>query len=145
MMTNTTVPLTVECAVHVQKRTRGRKELRDGPITRPALPVGHVPLVARLMALALRFEGLIRSGQVKDYATLAKLGHVTRARVSQIMSLLNLAPDIVEAVLFLPPTTRGRASLILRDLLPIALHTDWRWQRRMWAGLVSGQARASPC
>src|SRR5579883_2847443 len=133
MTTNTTVPLTVECDVHVQQRTRGRKELRHGPDTRPALPVGHVPLVARLMALALRFEGLIRSGQVKDYATLARLGHVTRARVSQIMSLLNLAPDIVEAVLFLPSTTRGRAPLILSELLPIALQPDWQRQRRMWA------------
>jgi hypothetical protein len=143
MSAETSVPLTVECDVHVRQRTRGRKELRDGPDTRPTLPVGHVPLVARLMALALRFEGLIRPGQVKDYATLASLGHVTRARVSQIMSLVNLAPDIVEAVLFLPPTARGRAPLILRDLLPIALQPEWQRQRRLWAAVTPGRAMPS--
>ena len=45
---------------------------------------------------------------VKDYAALARLGHVSRARVSQVMALLSLAPDLQEAVLFLPRTVRGR-------------------------------------
>ncbi len=43
--------------------------------------------------LAHRFERLIRDGEVRDYADLARLGHVTRARLAQIMNLLNLAPD----------------------------------------------------
>jgi hypothetical protein len=37
------------------------------------------------MALALRFEGLLQAGVVKDYAELARLGHVSRARVSQVI------------------------------------------------------------
>jgi hypothetical protein len=45
---------------------------------------------------------------VTDYADLARLGHVTRARVTQIMNLLNLAPDIQEELVFLPKTIRGR-------------------------------------
>ncbi len=49
---------------------------------------------------------LIREGVVTDYAELARLGHVTRARVTQIMNLLHLAPDIQETLLFLPA---GRA------------------------------------
>jgi hypothetical protein len=121
MRAETSVPLTVECDVHVRQRTRGRKEIREGPDTRPALSVGRVPLVSRLMALARRFEGLVRSGQVKDYVELARLGHVTRARKPQLMTLTCLAPDIQEAVLFLPATTHGRAPLILRNLLPTAL------------------------
>jgi hypothetical protein len=45
------------------------------------------------MALALRFQGLLQQGLIADYATLAHLGHVSRARVTQIMNLLVLAPD----------------------------------------------------
>jgi hypothetical protein len=94
-----------------------------------------VPRVARLMALAIRFETYLRDGQVADYTKLARLGHVTRPRISQIMNLLNLAPDIQEAVLFLPRTLRGRDSIRLRWLQPIASAPDWRKQRRMWKGL----------
>jgi hypothetical protein len=48
------------------------------------------------------------------------------------MNLLYLAPDIQEAVLFLPRTERGRAPVILADLLPLASTLDWRKQRKMW-------------
>jgi hypothetical protein len=48
-----------------------------------------------------------------------------------------LAPDIQEALLFLPPTLRGRDALILADLMPIAAAFDWRKQRRLWRRLVS--------
>jgi hypothetical protein len=97
---------------------------------------GRVPRLARLMALALRFDGLVRSGAVKDFAALARLGHVTRARMSQIMSLLHLAPDLQEALLFLPRTQRGRDPLVLHDVLPITALTDWRKQRPRWRELL---------
>jgi hypothetical protein len=61
---------------------------------------------------------------------------VTRARVCQVMSLLGLAPDLQEALLFLPPTQRGRDPLLLADLLPIAAALDWRKQRRLWRQLL---------
>jgi hypothetical protein len=85
------------------------------------------------MALAIRFEQLLREGVVADYAALARLGHVSRARVTQIMNLLCLAPDLQEALLFLPRTERGRDPIILRNLQPIAAVLDWREQRRLWA------------
>jgi hypothetical protein len=53
------------------------------------------------MALALKFEHMIRQAVVPDYAVLAAVGRVSRARVTQIMNLLNLAPDIQEQILFL--------------------------------------------
>ncbi len=87
------------------------------------------------MALALRFEQLIQSGQVRDYAELARRGRVTRARITQIMNLLLLAPDIQEALLFLPRLGQGRDPLPLRRLLPIALVADWRKQRALWEQL----------
>jgi hypothetical protein len=83
------------------------------------------------MALALRLQRLVRSGEVSDYADLARLGHVTRARVTQIMNLLNLAPDIQEELLFLPRTVKGRDPIRERYLRPIAAVLDWRKQRRM--------------
>ena len=61
-----------------------------------------IPRIARLMALAVRLEGLLREGVIRDYAELARLGGVTRARVTQIMKLLDLAPEIQEQILFLP-------------------------------------------
>jgi hypothetical protein len=85
------------------------------------------------MALAIRFEQLLREGQLTSYAELARLGHVTRARVTQIMSLFWLAPDIQEAILFLPRTERGRDPVILCDLQPIAAKLEWGEQREMWA------------
>jgi hypothetical protein len=131
-----TTTLTIEREVHFQPQVRGRKALRVGPAPPPpVLEPGRVPRVARLMALAIRFEGLLRDGVVKDYAELARLGHVTRARISQVMALLSLAPDLQEAVLFLPRTVRGRDPIPLWRLQPIAAALDWRKQRRLWAGL----------
>lgn len=111
-------PITIESSIHFERRGRGRrKEIRQGEL--PASierPSGRVPRVARFMALALRFEQLIHEGQVSDYAELARLGHVTRARITQIMNLRLLAPDIQEAIVFLPRVERGRDQIHLRDL-----------------------------
>jgi hypothetical protein len=127
--------VTVERDVHFHCQARGRHELRDGvELTPPPQAPGRVPRVARLMALALRFDGLLLSGQVRDQAELARLGHVTRARVSQILNLVHLAPDLQEAVLCLEGGGRG-ADLLLADLQPLARLTDWAAQRRRWRTL----------
>src|SRR5215217_1090295 len=123
--------LTVAGTLHFARRGRGgRKEGREGATSAPS--AGRVPRVSRLMALALKFEGLIREGAVADQAELARLGHVTRARLTQIMNLSLLAPDIQEALLFLPSVERGRDPIVLRDLQPIAMTLDWRKQRKAW-------------
>ena len=100
---------------------------------------GTVPRISRLMALAIRFDGLVQRGEVQDYADLARLGYVTRARITQIMNLLNLAPDIQEALLFLPRTLKGRDPIRERDIRPIARVPHWSRQRAMWAQLVARQ------
>ena len=116
--------ITIERKVHFQRGRRSRKELREGEAT-PSTPVGRVPRVSRLMALAIRFDQLIRDGAVVDQAELARLGHVTRARLTQIMNLLNLAPDLQEQILNLPPTERGRDAITERQLRQIAGKLDW--------------------
>jgi hypothetical protein len=127
---------TLECAFAF--RPRRRRQHRNGPVSPP--PPGpaaeRVPRIARLMALAWRFEELIRAGTIRDYAELARLGHVSRARITQIMNLRLLAPDIQEQILFLPPTPRGRDPIHLRLLQPIACLLDWQVQRRRWADLL---------
>lgn len=134
-----TRPLTFECAVHFRRSGRGRREMVVGQETVSAPPEpGRVPRVTRLMALAIRFDEYLRSGQVADQADLADLGHVTRARISQIMNLLNLAPDIQEAILFLPRVLSGHDPIHLRQLQPIASMHDWRKQRRRWQQLIAG-------
>ena len=88
------------------------------------------------MALAIRMDGLVRGGEVADYADLARLGHVSRARVTQIMNLLQLAPDIQEALLFLPRTERGRDPIREHHIRPLTGILDWRRQREMWRRLI---------
>jgi len=107
-------------------------------------PPGRIPRVAKLMALAIRFERLIAEGVVTDQAELARLGHVTRARVTQIMNLLNLAPDLQEALLWLPPVEQGRDPLTERDLRPIVAIINWRKQRRLWDKLF-GDTLGTSC
>ena len=102
-----------------------------------SVPSGRVPRIARLMALALRFEQLVRTGTVRDYAQLARLGQVSRARLTQVMNLLHLAPDIQEAILFLPRTTRGRDPIYLEHLQALTALLDWQSQRRCWNEIVS--------
>ncbi len=137
--------ITIACQVHFAGRGRGnRRCLEEGPqpdtVTRAP---GRVPRVARLLALALRLDERLRRGEMASYAEVADLGHVTRARVSQIMNLVNLAPDIQEALLFLPRTVRGRDAIILRDLQPIASTSDWRKQRVLWKQLTRHDPRLS--
>ena len=87
------------------------------------------------MALAIRLEQQLQGGEIPDQAGLAQLGHVSRARVTQILNLLCLAPDIQEDLLFLPEVSKGRAPISERDLRPIAAWPDWAEQRRLWARL----------
>ena len=101
----------------------------------PSRAPGRLPRVTRLLALALRFEQLLSAGTIADYAALARLGHVSRARISQIMNLLGLAPSIQEEILFWPPVARGRDPILLRQLQPLARTLDWSQQRRMWRRL----------
>src|SRR3981081_3213753 len=117
-------------SVQMRRRQRGRRHLEAGAVTPPLeLPPGRVPRVARLMALAIKLDSLVRQRVALDYAALARLGHVSRARITQIMNLLLLAPDIQEQLLFLPETRHGRDPIHLRQLQPIALLPDWNAQR----------------
>ncbi|MCW5756711.1 MAG: hypothetical protein KIT54_05690 [Phycisphaeraceae bacterium] len=128
----------VEFKVHFQATRRGKKRaVVGGRSSDVTTPPGNLPRVTRLMALAIRFEQLIRDGEVRDLADIARLGQVTRARVTQIMNLLHLAPDIQAAILFLPRIEGGRDPITERDLRPVAAIVDWRKQRAAWRRLAT--------
>jgi hypothetical protein len=123
---------------------RGSKQSRrESTATPHPSPAGSsnssIPRIARLMALAIRFDGLLRAQQFRDYAELARLGRVTRARMTQIMKLLDLAPDIQEQILFVP----NLKGLNERTLRPIVSRIDWSEQRRMFQKLVKVQHAAA--
>ena len=118
-----------------RRRATRREENGADSSALSSLPLSRIPRLALLMALAWHIEGLVRSGAISNYAAAARLGHVSRARLSQIVSLLNLAPDLQEQLLFLARPGRGRAPLALRHVLTVAAALDWHEQRRRWRQL----------
>ena len=93
----------------------------------PELPP-RIPRITRLMALAIKFQDMVDRGEVRDYADLARLGYVTRARVTQIMNLLNLACDIQQALL----DGEGGLRLTERDTRCMTRLVSWEEQRRLF-------------
>src|SRR5713226_5882639 len=91
--------------------------------------VGRIPRVTRLLALAHRIDGMIRSGEIRNWAEAARLAGVTRARMTQIAKLLLLAPKIQENILNLPNVTRGPDPVTDRALRAAAAQVDWRRQK----------------
>jgi hypothetical protein len=101
--------------------------------TQPEHPTpGRLPRITKMMALAIRLDHLIKSGQVIDQAELARVGHVSRARLTQIMDLNLLAPDIQDELLFLETRCLNPSQLIERSVRKIAKVLCWRRQRQLW-------------
>lgn len=96
---------------------------------------GKVPHISRLLALAMRYDKMIRERSIPDFNTLAKLAGVTKPRITQIMNLVNLAPDIQAAILTLPNIRQSRGFFTERKLRPIAQKNDWAEQRELWEKL----------
>ncbi len=97
----------------------------------------RIPRVTRLMALAIKFQDMVDRGEVRDYADLARLGYVTRARITQIMNLVNLAPDLQEKLLSLTPSRATSTLIAERNLREIVSAVDWCEQRRRWDSSTS--------
>jgi len=134
---------TVTRQIHFKRKAQHKRAVR-GPAPDDSAAQGRVPRVSKLMALAIRFEELIQNGEVANRSELARLGHVTQPRVTQIMNLLNLAPDIQEKILFLPPVTQGRDPVTERDLREVVTATKWLHQRLRFRELLSHSQRSTP-
>jgi hypothetical protein len=66
-------PIKIQTKVRFDRVRKGRKVLKLGGATVQPEVRGRIPRVARLMALAHRFETLIADGDVRDYADLVRL------------------------------------------------------------------------
>jgi hypothetical protein len=117
---------------------RPRREPQTTPSADPAAQPSEppaptrLPRITKLMALAIRLEQQVQEGTIRDYAEIARVGHVSRARITQILTLLQLAPDLQETLLFLPRVASGKDPITERDLRPIAATADWTQQRVLW-------------
>jgi hypothetical protein len=101
----------------------------DGP--RPE-PLKRPLRAAQMLALAYQMDRLIETGLVRDRAEMARVTGFDDSRISQVMNLMWLAPDIQDALL-LAEIGDGRDWVTAKELLPIARCPSWTEQRRRFA------------
>ena len=93
------------------------------------------PWVAELLRKALAWRALLTSGEVSNQATIARREGITRARVTQILGLLRLAPEIQHHILSMP-RTMGRPTISERVLRSITMLED-KQQLHAFADILS--------
>ena len=93
--------------------------------------------MSRLMALAIECDQLIHDGVIKNQSELAHYAQVTTARMTHIIWLTNLAPEIQEAILFLPRVESGPDTVKEIDVRRIARVMDWGVQRGSWGEILT--------
>ena len=125
--------LTVEVTLARPSRRRVTSDKQPPELTLEN-SANRIPRIARLMALAIRFQEMVERGEVRDYAGIACLGHVSRARITQIMNLLNLAPTLQENILLKPPLAASCVSE--RSIRKITGLVFWEDQLDTWNGLL---------
>ncbi len=125
--------ITVKRKLQLTREAHGRRRVAAARQESTPVEAGRIPRISRLMALAIRLERLLLSGEVSDVMELARLGHVTQPRIPQILNLALLAPDIQEELLFLPRVTAGKPTIHEKALRPLTAEIDWDRQREMWA------------
>jgi hypothetical protein len=103
----------------------------------PTPSPGRVPRVARQLALAHEIERRVRAGELDDLAHAARAFGLTRARVTQLVSLTLLAPAIQDAIVAMPHVTAGRDPITERTLRPIVSEANWDRQVSRWLRLAA--------
>ena len=96
---------------------------------------GRLPRVTQVVALAIQFQDMLQRKEARDYADLARLGCLTRERMSQIMELIWLAPDIQREILEFKPTHTTRFPISELAVRRIAGDLAWNAQRVAWQNL----------
>ncbi|MDP1560085.1 MAG: hypothetical protein Q8M16_01690 [Pirellulaceae bacterium] len=124
--------ITVTRKIQLSRTTNSRRRIAPAQDPETLKPKGRIPRIARLMALAIRLERMLRAGDIPDLTELARIANVTQPRMSQILNLNMLAPEIQEELLFLPPVENGKPALHEKMLRPISSQVDWSIQRQLW-------------
>ena len=128
---------TTSYTVRFRKRQRRRTRPHQEATT------GRIPRVTRLLALAHKIDGMIRAGEIKNWAEAARLLGVTRARMTQIANLALLAPIIQEMILNLSPHEEGRHRVSEHDIRPLVRFVEWTMQHRAWPQLTRHNTSSS--
>jgi Arc/MetJ-type ribon-helix-helix transcriptional regulator len=118
------------------RRTRGRAcsftDQRPPPVEEPKPRPAKVALT---LALAHRIEAAIERGEYRDRADVARQHGLTRARITQIMDLLLLAPELQERVLGLETTTHSE-PITESQVQQVVREARWNTQRSLWADVL---------
>ena len=132
--------ITVKRKLNVQIVARGRKTIRphdaNSDNSSKPKPPARIPRIARLMALAIHYQEMLRTGEANDMIELSRRAKVSQPRMSQIMALNLLAPDIQTALLDLPPQSKGKPFLHEKRIRPITAMLDWTEQRVAWQQIL---------
>ncbi len=120
---------TATCWVSFRDRGRPEKCTEE----RPARRETRVP---RLLALAHKIDGMINSGELKDWAEAARLIGITRARMAQIAQMLFLSPGIQESILCEMEGMNFPSFLNGGQLRHVGALTDWMEQLQTWTELL---------
>ena len=140
MKTDSDTSKIVEVRCSLKRPARQRSQTADPDPT--ALPIvdalelrAKLPRITHTVARALMFEHAIANGEAADHADLARLTATTRERVSQVMKMMQLAPDIQDEILRLPPKQRRHRAITVPEVTAIAKEILWDDQRESWRNL----------
>ena len=131
--------ITVKRKLQLSREAHGRRRVATKPPESSPVAPGRIPRISRLVAVAVRLERMLQTGEVSDLTELARLSHVTQPRMSQILVLAQLAPDIQEELLFLPRVTKGKPAIHEKMLRPVSAEICWHKQRVLWSKLRADQ------
>jgi len=114
---------------------------RKPPKTPKAPKAPKTPKVIELLKTAQEWRRQLDAGDVTSQAEIARREGVTRARVTQVMGLLRLAPDLQESILELEAVD-GVGLVSERALSDVIRIECWASQREAWKRLSEAKTRA---
>jgi hypothetical protein len=136
-------PLNIQFAFRPKRRAAGRSPQENNaaaPLCAP--PPGRAPRISQVLALAIQFQEMLRQGEAQDCADLARLGGLTRERISQIMKFNWLASDLQLEILYLNQAPGERFPVSEVAVRRIAQRLSWTEQRALWRKLKNDKALA---
>lgn len=122
----------IQSSIHRIRRGNGQQFTADAPPKVPhRISVRKPARVARMLAFAHKLQEAIDNGEYIDRADAARKLGLTRARVSQLLDLLMLAPDIQEKILFMERVD-GVEPTSERALRDVIKQLNWQSQVDSW-------------
>jgi hypothetical protein len=96
----------------------------------------HPPRIQTLLKTARKLQKILDSQSETCRAKLAEQLNITRARITQILNLLNLAPEIQDYIMSMPPVD-GRSPISERALRPLTSITSHKEQLKVFKNLIN--------